>query len=229
MEEGEAAPVRLEAPAQVAPPLDRVHRLVLDQLLQHDRRGAPVDALETQEPAVEPRAQQVHEVVVDHPPMRMRLHALEELAAHLHQGGGAAGGHVEAAEDLLPRRLDRLLQPREVGGRRIGLVFGRGASPPPRKAVVPRQRRRVLARGARPSPWQAASASRASAVLVYSPRSASSASHRPTSSRVRRSTALWPPPRSFLRNEAGFTPPPSLRPACARPRRRRRVRGRPGT
>ena len=46
MEEREAAPVGFQPAPQVAPALDRVHRLVLDQLLEHDRRRVPVDALE---------------------------------------------------------------------------------------------------------------------------------------------------------------------------------------
>src|SRR5687767_5121775 len=124
MEEREAAPVRLEAPAQVAPALDRVHRLVLDQLLEHDGRGAPVDALQAQEPAVEPRAQQVHEVVVDDAPLRMRLHALQELLADRHERRGASGRHVEAAKELLARRLDDLLEARELLRRWIGLIVG---------------------------------------------------------------------------------------------------------
>src|SRR5262249_14375431 len=121
-------------------PVDRVPGLLLDQLREHDRGGAQVDALQAQEPAVEQGAQQVHQVVVDHPPMRMRLHALEELAAHLHQGGGAAGRHVETAENLLPRRLDGLLQPREIGRRRVGLIVGGRARYRLRRGrVVPRQ------------------------------------------------------------------------------------------
>src|SRR2546430_6039658 len=43
-------------PAQIPPAADGVHRLVLDQLLEHHRRRAPVDALESKKAAVEPRA-----------------------------------------------------------------------------------------------------------------------------------------------------------------------------
>ena len=69
VEEREAAPVAFQPAAQVAPALHRVHRLVLDQLLQHDRRGAPVDALQAQEAAVEPGAEQVQQVRVDRVPV----------------------------------------------------------------------------------------------------------------------------------------------------------------
>src|SRR6185436_19021691 len=41
------------------------------------------------------------------------------------QRGGAVRHHVDAAEELLARRFDRLLQPLEVPGRGIGLVGGR--------------------------------------------------------------------------------------------------------
>src|SRR5262245_51564134 len=70
----------------------------------------------------------------------MRLHALQELPAHVDEGRGAARGHVEPAEQLLARRLDRLLQPRQVRRRRIGLVFGGAARHRLRRGrVVPRE------------------------------------------------------------------------------------------
>ena len=49
MEEREAAAVGREPAAQVVPARDLVHGLVLDQLLEHDRRRVPVDALERAE------------------------------------------------------------------------------------------------------------------------------------------------------------------------------------
>ena len=55
MEEGEAAAVGREPPAQIVPAADFVHRLIGDDLLQHDSRAAPVDPLDRQEAAVEPR------------------------------------------------------------------------------------------------------------------------------------------------------------------------------
>ena len=44
--------------------------------------------------------------LVSMPAMRMRLQPLERAACAFHQHRGAAGGHVEAAEELLARRLD---------------------------------------------------------------------------------------------------------------------------
>src|SRR5207302_6183034 len=111
-----------------APSMDRVHRLVLDQLFEHDRGGAPVDALEAQEAAVEPGAQQVQQVRVGGAPLRVRLEALEQLPAHRHQLGGAARCHVEPAEQLLPCRLDAVLQAAQVLGSGLGLVGRRGAA-----------------------------------------------------------------------------------------------------
>jgi hypothetical protein len=122
VEEGEAAPVGLEPAAQLAPALDGVHRLVLDQLLQHERRGPPVDALEAQEAAVEPLAQQVQQVRVDDAPLGACLQLLQELRAHRYQSRRSARRHVQPPEELPAQRLDRLLQPRQVVRRRIGLV-----------------------------------------------------------------------------------------------------------
>ena len=140
MEKGEAAAVGFEAPAQVAPAVDRMHRLVLDQLFEHQGGGAPVDALEAQEAAVEPGAQQVHQVQVDGAPVRVRLEPRQQPPAHLDQRGGAAGGHVEPAEQLLARRLDAVLQAQQVLGRRLGLVRRRRAADRLcRRRVLPRQ------------------------------------------------------------------------------------------
>ena len=68
VEEGEAAAILRQPPPQIVPAVDRMHRLVVDQLLEHDRGRAPVDALEHQETAVEPGAEQVQEIGVDRAP-----------------------------------------------------------------------------------------------------------------------------------------------------------------
>src|SRR5688572_32990724 len=65
MEEREAAPVALEPALEIREPADLVYRLVFDQLFQDGGGRTPIDALELEEAAVEPRAQQVGEVVVD--------------------------------------------------------------------------------------------------------------------------------------------------------------------
>ena len=119
MEKRVAAPVGLQPAPQVGPTLDLVHRLVLDQLFQHDRRGAPVDPLQHQEAAVEPRVEQVRQVGIDADPMRSLDQLLEHPAAHLEQHGRAAGHRVQAPEKLLAARLHRTLQPDQVGLRRV--------------------------------------------------------------------------------------------------------------
>ena len=55
VEERVAAPVgRIDAPAQIVPVVDFVHRLVANDLLEHDRGRRPVDPAQHQEAAVEP-------------------------------------------------------------------------------------------------------------------------------------------------------------------------------
>ena len=126
VEERVAPPVPFEPPAQVAPSLNLVDRLVLDQALEDHRRGVPVDSLKDQEPAVEPRPEQVNEVRVDAGPLGVRAERLQQLPPHLEEDGGAARGHVGAAEQFLARRLDGRLQTDEIGRRRVGAVAGRG-------------------------------------------------------------------------------------------------------
>ena len=66
VEEGVAAPVdRLDPPPQVVPAADGVDRLVADDALEDGGRRRPVDPPDDQKAAVEPRAEQVGEVVVD--------------------------------------------------------------------------------------------------------------------------------------------------------------------
>src|SRR6267143_4690573 len=104
MEKRVAAAVGLEPAAQVVPALNLVHGFVLDQLLQDQGGSTPVDALQDQEAAVEPGAEQVGEIGLDACPMRMLGQALQQPATHLQQHTDSAGGHVEAPEELLARR-----------------------------------------------------------------------------------------------------------------------------
>ena len=174
-------------------PCDRVHRLVVDQLLEHERRGVPVDALEAQEAAVEPRAQQVEQVVVEQRASAGCSSSFFSSTPRIsHQRGGAARRHVEAAEQLLARRLGGLLQPRcrlsvdGVGlvGRRGGLErrLGRANSRAPA--------RRRTARGRRRRAPAARSAPRARARCWRTRRARRAARRRATPARCdRRSTA----------------------------------------
>ena len=121
MEEGVAAPVgRIDAAAQVLPVADRVHRLVADDLFQHDRRRRPVDVAQHQEAAVEPGREQMHEILVDRGEIVAVIERVHQLLAHAHQRGGAAGRQIEAAEQFLPARLGSGVH---FGGGFVGRAF----------------------------------------------------------------------------------------------------------
>ena len=142
--------------------------------------------------------------------------------AHLHQRGGAAGRHVQAAEQLAAQRLDRFLQAREVSRRRIGLVGGRAARHGlGRRRVVARQHVEELLAAALVERLVGVERLARQRMLAYSPLSASSASHS-------RASQHRPSPSSAA---GDVTPPrrPSLRRPAARLRRRRCARGRRGT
>ena len=106
MKEGVAATVRrIDARAQVGPVANGMYRLVADDLFQHARRRRPVDAPKHQEPAVEPRREQVDEVVVDNGEIVAMHDGIEELLAHAHQGRRAARREIETPQQLQPARL----------------------------------------------------------------------------------------------------------------------------
>ena len=65
MEERIAAAIGFQTPPQIPPSLNLVDGFVLDQALQDDRRRLPVDPLQREKAAVEPRSEQVREVGVD--------------------------------------------------------------------------------------------------------------------------------------------------------------------
>ncbi len=115
MKERIAAPVgRIDAPAQIVPIVDLVHRLVADDLFQHDRGRCPVDAAQHQEAAVEPGREQVHEIGVDRREVVAMCQRIEQLLAHGDQRLGAARREIEPAQQFLTARL---------GG---GMQLGRG-------------------------------------------------------------------------------------------------------
>ena len=63
MKERKAAPVGgLDAAAQLVPAVDLVHRLVGDDLFQHDGGGSPIHPLHHEESPVEPSNQQVAKI-----------------------------------------------------------------------------------------------------------------------------------------------------------------------
>ena len=110
MKERKAAPVGLQPAPQVGPVLDRMHRLVPDDLLQQRRGRAPVDLLQIEESGVEPRREQVAEVAVHGAKPGMLAQDLQQIAAHRDDRGRPAWCAVDPPHQLLPRRLDDALK-----------------------------------------------------------------------------------------------------------------------
>ena len=98
-----------------------MHRLVLDDLLQHERRGAPVDAVQVEEPAIEPGAEHVHEIVVDELELRPPGQCVEQGDPHRQDVARSVRGGVHQTQQLLAPRLGRRRQGR------CRLRTGRGA------------------------------------------------------------------------------------------------------
>ena len=118
MEEGEAAAVRLQAPPQVVPAVDRMHGLVLDDLLEQPRRRRPVDLLHLEEARVEPRGQQVQQVGLDGREFWMVSKRLQQRPAYLHDGRGPARRAVQPSQQFLAGRLRDHVQTHQMLGRR---------------------------------------------------------------------------------------------------------------
>ena len=113
MKERVTASVGLEPPSEIAPPLNLVDRLVLDEPLQHHRRRSPVDSAEHEEPAVEPASEQVRQVSIDARPLRMRRQRSHQVAPQLDECRRGAGGQVQAPEQFLSWRFGSRLQSHE--------------------------------------------------------------------------------------------------------------------
>ena len=126
VEEGIAAPIRLETPLQLGPRAHRVHGLVLDQLVEHSARAAPVDFPELEKAAIEPGFQRVTEVGFNDAPRFVIGNALQELRAHLDQRMGATRRLVQTLEQLAARRIERAPHGGQRLRRRIlEIAFGR--------------------------------------------------------------------------------------------------------
>ena len=127
VEESEAAAVRLQSPAQIFPVEDLVHRLVLDDLLEHERRRAPVDSVQIEESAVEPGAEHVHEVGVHKLELRAPGQRVEKGDAHREDVARAVRSGVHQAQELVAPRLGRRRQGRRrFRGRRGAVAFQGG-------------------------------------------------------------------------------------------------------
>ena len=127
MKERIASTVGFEPAAEIVPSLDLVNRFVVNQPLEDERRRAPVDPLQDQKASIEPGSKQMDQVDVDANPLRMRRERRQELPAHLHEHPDPVPRHVEAAEQLLTRRLHGGLQANQVRLGRVRTVRVRGA------------------------------------------------------------------------------------------------------
>ena len=76
MEERVTPAVVLEAAPHLTPVVDRMHRFVLDQLLEDRSRRLPVDSAELQDVTTENRLQDVRETGFNDRPARMIAQAL---------------------------------------------------------------------------------------------------------------------------------------------------------
>ena len=159
-------------------PLDLMHRLVADDLLQHDRRRRPVDAAQHQEAAVEPGREQMDEVVVHRAEILVAVgEHVHQLLAHANEGSRAAGREIEPPEQFLPARLG--------GGVHLGRGFVTGLSAPGGDRRF--QCARVGARSARPAPRKKRCAGRWS--IPHSGRGSRAPAQRPKPRRGRTTVA----------------------------------------
>ena len=101
MEERVTATIGFKAAPQVAPALDLVHRLILNQPLEHQRRRPPVDASQHEEPTVEPGSEEVHEVGIDASPFWVVAERRQELSPEIDERRRATRDHVESAKESL--------------------------------------------------------------------------------------------------------------------------------
>ncbi len=114
VEKGVAAAVfRVQAAAQRGPVADLMHRLVTDQFFQHGRRGVPVDALQHQKAAVEPRIEKMRKVGIQGRKGGRGAEPFQQVGAHLDQLVGASRAEVEAAQQVLPPGLASAEKPRQ--------------------------------------------------------------------------------------------------------------------
>jgi hypothetical protein len=121
VEEGEAAAVGgLETKPEVVPARDRMDRFVVDDLLEDVRRRRPVDPLQGEKAAVEPRPEEMPEVGVDGSERAVFLQRLQQILAHRDELARAAGCEVHASDQLLAARLGQRVQARRRD--RVGLL-----------------------------------------------------------------------------------------------------------
>ena len=149
MEEGEAAPVGIEAVLEVAPRADGVDSLVGHQLFQQRGRRGPVDAHEIEEGHVEPGAQQRAQILAQRLGRGVAASERQQLGAQVDHELHALRQAHELAQQLHRRRFQ--FAPQRPGGvlARAPLVDGLHRRLPWQAVVARQGQQELLAAGGR--------------------------------------------------------------------------------
>ena len=105
-----APPVgRIDAPPELVPVANFMHRLVTDDLFQKRRWRGPVDAPQHQKAAIEPRTEQVQKIAIDNGEQRVLIHEVQQVRAHRDQRRGSARRAIDPPEQLVTTRLSSIM------------------------------------------------------------------------------------------------------------------------
>ncbi len=110
VEERITAPVRIEPIAQVGPRMDRMDCLVSDQLFEQRGRRLPSDALELQEPDVEPRGKPGLQLSVQRREFLVFIQKTQQVRPQVNQELRALRQCIELGHDAHARRTQRRAQ-----------------------------------------------------------------------------------------------------------------------
>ena len=106
MKEGVTTPILgFQAPPQLVPVTDLVHRLISDDLAQEARRRRPVDPLEPEKACIEPGRQQVSQVRIQSVRIVDLAPPAPQVRPQPHEAGRSVARQVEVAEELLAAGL----------------------------------------------------------------------------------------------------------------------------
>src|SRR5262245_53547495 len=114
MKEGVATAIGFEPTSEVAPALNLVDRFVLNQSFEEERRRAPVDSLQHEEAAAEPRSKQMRQIGVDGRALGMIVERRQKSTPHVDEYCRTAGRHVEPPKQFLSWRLNGFLQAHQM-------------------------------------------------------------------------------------------------------------------
>src|SRR3546814_12531871 len=107
MEQRIAAAVGIQPVAHILPGGDLVHGFVGDQLLEQRGRRVPVDGAQVEEAGVEPRQQQLAQVVVEALEIGVVAAQRQQVGAKVDQELHPLRQRVELGEETPAGRLDR--------------------------------------------------------------------------------------------------------------------------